>query len=107
MAAWLTVGDERLPDLWDGSADLSDAGLALVLAAAREQCEAYGPTQPDPDNVPARWVIAHALQARALTRAGFVGAADQGGGFGDQVTVYPMDWQVKNLLRPKRKANPK
>ena len=108
MAAWLTAAtDPRLPDLWDGAADLTTAGLELILAAAREQCEAYGPAQADPDVIPSGWVIAQVLQARSLVRAGFVGSNDQAGGYGDTVTVYPMDWQVKNLLRPKRKANPK
>lgn len=100
---WILNGnDERLPELWPGSVDLTDTALELVLAAAREQCEAYGPALPNPEEIPARWVLAQALQAKALSTAGFVSGDDQMGGYGESVTVYPMDWQVKNLLRPKQ-----
>lgn len=92
--------DELLVELWPGSADLSPAALEVVLESARDQCVAYGPALSDPDNPPRRWLMAQALQAKALTVAGFAGAQDSTGGFGETVTVYPMDWQVKNLLRP-------
>lgn len=94
--------DERLTELWDGHADLSDAALVMVLDAARTQCQEFAPALANPDEPPAHYVVAQVLQARALTRAGFVGSNDQVGGFGETVTVYPMDWQVKALLRPKK-----
>lgn len=100
---WILNGDdERLPDLWPGAVDLTDTALEMVLAAAREQCEAFAPATTAPDDPPVRYVLAQALQAKALARAGFVGADDQVGGYGEGVTVYPMDWQVKNLLRPRQ-----
>jgi len=100
---WILNGDdERLPDLWPGAVDLTETALGLVLAAAREQCEAYAPTVDNPEDVPARYILAQALQAKALSTAGFAGGNDQVGGYGEGVTVYPMDWQVKNLLRPRQ-----
>ncbi len=100
---WILNGDdERLPELWPGGVDLTPTALELVLVAAREQCEAYAPVLADPDDPPARYILAQALQAKALSTAGFVGEGDQMGGYGEGVTVYPMDWQVKNLLRPKQ-----
>ncbi len=102
---WILNGsDERLEDLWPGYVDLTDAGLALVLAAAAEACEAFQPKAAQAnadDELPAGYVVAQALHAKALTRAGFVGGADQVGFPGEGVTVWPMDWQVKALLRPR------
>lgn len=102
-STWITSpDDERLPDLWPGYVDMNDVVLTMVLEAAREDCEAYGPKLDDPDAPPARYVLAQAQHARAIARAGFVGSSDQEGGYGETVTVYPMDWHVKQLLRPKK-----
>ena len=99
---WILNGDdERLPELWPGYVDLTPVALDLVLVAAREQCTDFGPVLEDPDVIPARWVIAQALQAKGLTQAGFVGTDGQIGALGEGVVAWPMDWQVKNLLRPK------
>jgi len=103
---WILNGsDERLAELWPGSVDLTEDALELVLAAAAEACEDFQPktaTANDSDTLKASWVMAQILHAKGLARAGFVGASDQTGFPGETVTVYPMDWQVKNLLRPKK-----
>lgn len=102
MAAWILNGDDpRLPDLWEGSADLTPGALELVLEAAREQVQEFGPELDNPDAPPARWVMAQALQAKSLTAAGWRGDQAQNGLDGAPV-VFPMDWQVKNLIRPQR-----
>lgn len=99
---WITTGDdERLADLWPGSVDLTDTALELVLAAAAEQCQAYAPTLPEGEDTPSRYVLAQVLQAKGLATAGYTGPSDSLGGE-DGVTVYPMDWQVRNLLRPRQ-----
>lgn len=99
---WLTVDDPRLPGLWPGSLDVDTDTLTTTLAAARAQCEAFGTTLTAPEDPPDNYVIAQALQARALTRSGLAGSGDQIGLDGMSVTVFPMDWTVKALLRPKR-----
>ena len=105
---WVLAGDDdRLPDLWPGAADLAPAAAEMVLDAARQDCLDFAPALTDPDDPPVRYVLAQIHHARALTRAGFVGSNDQGGGYGEGVTVFPMDWHVKALLRPKRKPNPR
>lgn len=100
---WILNGDdERLPDLWAGAVDMTDTGLELVLAAAAEACEAFQPKAVQlnaDDALPDGYVLAQALHAKELTRAGYIG--NQDGGFGDPVPAFPMDWKVKNLLRPK------
>lgn len=102
---WFTLADRDrsdsgLVDTWPGCLDLADEALDLYLQAARTQCEAFAPPL-EGQEVPAGYRLAQALQARALARAGVVGSGDSDG-FGDQVvTLFPMDWTVKNLLRPK------
>lgn len=99
---WLTPTDDDLVELWPGSVDLSEDALATHLDAARTQCEDFAPTLAEGTPVPSAWRLAQALQARALARAGIVGTDNQTGIYGEGVTVFPMDWTVKALLRPKR-----
>lgn len=103
---WILNGDdERLPELWPGAVDLTDGSLAILFAAAVERCTDFQPKAAQAnadDNLPSSYVLAQVLDARALARAGFVGENDQMGSLGEGVTVYPMDWQVKSLLRPKK-----
>jgi len=88
----------------DAPAD--DAELARLLRASYEQCVQFlphvGGVPQVPEDVPARLVQAQIMQARALYRSTLAGAGDQIGADGMAVTVFPMDWTVKNLLRPKR-----
>lgn len=68
----------------------------IFLEAAQEQCETFAGPVPTPA---ARHRLALVMQARALHRSTVAGSGDQmGGEF--TVTVYPMDWTVKSLLRP-------
>ena len=87
-----------------------DAVLARYLGAAHEQCLEFLPHHRDaagawvprvPDPVPDRLKLAQLLQARALYNAVVTGSGDQQGEGALAVTVFPMDWTVKNLLRPK------
>ena len=101
-AGWITdPADARLAVLWAGSVDYGDE-LAFPLYVAQVQCAEFAPTLADGAPVPENWVAAQVLQTRSLVRAGIVGGGDQAGNYGETVTVFPMDWQVKNLLRPMR-----
>lgn len=98
---WLTIAArEDVEAIWPGAIGVADDTLAAYLAAAAESCEAFAPNLPAGTAFPASWATAQILQARAIARAGRTGAGDQEGGFGETVTVFPMDWQVKQLLRP-------
>lgn len=99
---WLTPTDERLPGLWPGSVDIDPDDLAMFLNTSRIQCEAFAPKLRNPEDPPDNYLFGQAMQARALARAGVAGGGDAMGGYGDTVTVFPMDWAVKNVLRPKR-----
>ena len=96
--------DPRVTQLWPGVGDGlgADDLLFFVFKVARIQCERFAPALPEGAAVPENYVAAQVMQARALVRAGITGSGDQSGGYGETVAVFPMDWTVKNLLRPRR-----
>lgn len=102
LVGWLDPEEVTTRHAWAG--DLDEDELVDVLAAAYEQCEAFlnGRVPADPTTAPARLRLAQTLQAQALARAGYAGRDDSVGIDGMTVTVFPMDWTVKNLLRPRR-----
>ena len=105
MAVVGWVEQDAVPDFWPEAEDLAPDVLTSYLEAAYEQCAQFLPPaylEPYPTPVPHRWVLAQVMQARALWRSNVAGSGDQLGGDGLTVTVYPMDWVVKNLLRPNR-----
>lgn len=89
------VDPQDLQAMWATQLDPDD--LAEHLAAAHAQCVMFLGTDPAPTP---RLRLAQTLQARALVRSGYAAADDSIGM--DSVTVFPMDWTVKNLLRPKK-----
>lgn len=98
---WLTEAD--IEDYWpDALAEMSPAELAPLLASARSQCEDFAPTLPEDAVVPDTYRLAQAMQARALWRSVRASTGDTLGADGLSVTVFPLDWNVKALLRPHR-----
>lgn len=99
---WLTADDPRTPNLWPGSADLTTDLLELILDAARDECIEFAPELVHPELPPPRYVLAQAEHARNIARA-LDQQADQTGSYGDGVTLptVPLDWHVKQRLRPK------
>lgn len=103
---WFTSADADDPtgplaSAWPGLYNLTGDQLDLYLSAAADQCAEFAPALPPGAPIPDRYRLAQALQARALARAGTtVGGSDALGE--DAATVFPMDWTVKNILRPKR-----
>lgn len=82
-------------------ASTEDERVYRLLHTARIQCEQFAPDYAG--RAPETYRQAQLLQARALWASGAVSQGDQfGDGAGLSVTVFPMDWTVKNLLRPKR-----
>lgn len=93
---WHSLDSAR--DEWR-DAPLDDPALFAVLESAKDQCLAFAPAVT---LVPARYRQAQLMQARALWNSGHVNSDGALGGGDVTVTVFPMDWTVKNLLRPKR-----
>jgi len=110
LIGWVDPTTDLLQDWAD--APENPATLARYLRAAHVQCLDFlpheidpvagelGPTIPNP--VPDTYVLAQIMQARALYRSMLAGSGDAIGADGLSVTVFPMDWTVKNLLRPRR-----
>lgn len=103
------VDTDKLNEWRDAPSD--ENTLARYLSAAYGQCLDFLPQRRDeagelqpviPDPVPDRLVLAQIMQARALYNGVITGRDDQMGEGSLGVTVFPMDWSVKNLLRPKR-----
>ena len=112
---------ETTSDLEDwADAPVDEDVLARYMGAAHEQCvdflphitasvtdpvtgevtDTFEPVIPAP--IPGRFVLAQIMQARALYRSMLAGSGDGIGADGLlSVTVFPMDWTVKNLLRPR------
>ena len=103
MNGWLDTGNiAEVRGYWPSADEVDLDELALLLVSAQVQCAAFAPDLGDDVTVPANYRHAQVLQARALYRAGMAGSNDQIGLDGQSVTVFPMDWTVKNLLRPKK-----
>lgn len=106
VVGWLDTDEVR--EQW-ADAPLEDDELVNVLGAAWEQCAAYAPEAVgitvlplDLALVPEAYKRAQLMQARSLYRAMLTGGNDTMGTGEFGVTVFPMDWTVKALLRPKR-----
>ena len=111
---WLTAGNMTMVSrYWPGASDLDPAELDALLTSAAIQCDAYAPavtTTTLVDGVeteiegyaPENYLHGQVLQARALYRSTMAGSGDQIGVDGQAVQVFPMDWTVKSLLRPKK-----
>lgn len=96
---WHTLDTAR--DAWRG-APLYDAWLYEILWAARDQVIAYAPKLADGVVPPPNYRHAQILQARNLWNAGKVDPAS--GGIGEDSFImrpYPLDWIIKQILRPK------
>jgi hypothetical protein len=82
-------------------APFEDPQLEALLDVARVQCLTYAPGEFTASFVPPRYRMAQLLQARNLWNASKQDPGGEMGGEGFAVRVFPMDWTVKNLLRPK------
>lgn len=115
-ATWATPDVAR--KYWrDAPAD--DAVLVTYLSAARVACLAFAPLPviesaggygADPyggygggEEIPDNYLLGQIMQARNIWNAGKASPSTgdfDGGGYG--ISTMPLDWQVKQLLRPQR-----
>ena len=102
MGSWHTY--ESIQDLWPDAPTYEDFGLNELLEVAKEQVLAFAgiETLEAPD-VPASYRMAQYMQARNIWNSSKVDPAS--GGLGEDtfaIRVYPLDWMVRQIIRPKR-----
>lgn len=104
MATWHDT--TSLVEAWGAEADpIPDALLESLIDVARDQVIAYAPRLDDYTEIPERYRLGHFRQAQNLYKSTIVDASG-GVGMGSDfvVTPHPLDWHVKNILRPRRGA---
>jgi hypothetical protein len=85
---------------WAGAPEL-DGTLYRLLDVAREQIADYAPLVRAGESVPERYRSAQLMQARNTWNASLTNGDGQVDVGGFVVNVRPLDWAVKQLLRPK------
>ncbi len=93
-AARLTL--EQLTEVLTGAYELGVEFRPLLAGGRR-----WTPDTPT-EQVPLRFAIAQKMHARDIARATYLGEAGQVGPDGFSITVFPMDFKIRNLYRPKR-----
>jgi hypothetical protein len=106
MAEWMDL--EEVRDRWR-DAPANDEYLQEVLDVAQGQVLDYGPQvtadliAADPTAVPKNYRLAALTQARNVWNAVKSDPSTQGiGDEGFIIRPFPMDWTVKNMVRPLR-----
>lgn len=97
---WHTL-DSAIGEWIDAPQDWGNT-LETLLDAARVQCEAFAPALVDGADVPVNYRLAQLMQARALWQSTKANPQGELGEGGFAVQVFPMDWTVRALLRPRR-----
>jgi hypothetical protein len=95
---WLSIYDARA--LWP-DAPTDDVYLFQLLESAKTQCATYAPTLGLEDVVPVNYRQAQLMQVRAVYMSFISNQNDSVGVDGYQVRTFPLDWNIKALLRPK------
>lgn len=96
---WHTLGSVRSE--WADGRDISDHRLYRLLTVARLECEAYAPALPERAPVPENYREAQLLQTRNRWNVARVDPSGTAGADGFSMTPFPLDWQTRQLLRPK------
>jgi len=95
---WLTLQQAR--DLWPQAPD-DDVTLSMLLTSAKVACVAFAPIILPDAVIPENYRQAQFQQARSLWLAMSATTESRIGDEQFAVTVYPLDWNVKQLLRPR------
>lgn len=105
MATWHDVDSAR--DEWI-DAPLDDDVLTTLLNVAKQQVIAYAPRLPivdppvEPEQIPDNYRYGQLEQAKNLWNAGTVDSAGAVGEDSFVVRPHPLDWIIKQILRPRR-----
>lgn len=98
MGAWLDISTARA-EWWDAPDD--DTTLARLLEVAKTQVIAFAPTLDDITRPTESYVLAQLMQARNLWNTGRIAPDSTAAVDGFVIQPHPLDWQIKQLLRPR------
>lgn len=103
MATWHTIESAR--DQWV-DAPLDDEQLTELLEVAKDAVLAYAPSAEDidpedPDEIPTRYRVGQLMQARNVWNSSMASPTGDLDGASYGLTTFPLDWQVKQLIRPR------
>jgi hypothetical protein len=96
---WHTLDTAR--DQWV-DAPYQDEILSDLLAIAQEQCLAYAPGASGTAPTEPHYRVAQLMQARNIWNASKVSPSGDLGDGTYVISPKPLDWMIKQLLRPKR-----
>lgn len=97
---WHTLPSARAE--WKDAGRISDRRLWVLLDIARTQVSDYAPQLLEGQLPPIAYREAQLMQARNLWNASRVDPSGSSGEDSFAVTPFPLDWTIKQLLRPKR-----
>jgi hypothetical protein len=86
------IPDEPQPDIIDGGGPEDDGGEIID----------GGTPESNEDPIPDAWALAQVMQARNIWNAGRAAPSGDFDGSSYGVSAFPIDWQVRQLLRPRR-----
>jgi hypothetical protein len=95
---WHTLASARAE--WPDAEQLSDARLYVLLETSRLECVAYGRPIPAGQLAPVNYREAQLMHARNRNAAWRVDPNSSGDDTSYQLGAHPLDWVVKQLLRP-------
>lgn len=98
-ASWLSLEQARAQ--W-ADAPLDDIFLFQILDSAKVQCIEYAPALAANAVIPPNYLQAQVMQARALYQSVIANQNDNVGIEGFAVRVFPLDFTIRALLRPKK-----
>lgn len=96
---WLDLQTAR--NQW-ADAPLDDIFLHQILDTAKKQCQKYAPALPALQHPPIEYVQAQLIQARAIYQNVISNNNDTTGLEGFTVRIFPLDYNIRAMLRPKR-----
>lgn len=101
---WHTLASARAE--WEDAEALTDSRLFVLLETARLECIAYAPKLPADELPPINYREAQLVHARNRNAAWRVDPAGGGDDTSFNLGAFPMDWTVKQLLRPQQGRRP-
>jgi len=95
--------EESALEDWPDAYSIDDSGtLTMYLEVAKSQVLAYAPALANDAPIPEAYAVAQLMQARNIWNASKVSPSGDINTGSYASTPFPLDWQVRQLLRPRR-----